>query len=281
MPAPGSLWRVAPVSEGGYSRTSGARITPCARLWRLCWLFNGMSMRQKLDWMDVLNEQTHWHTRADFRLWFSEQIGRPASLLDGTIDGFDEAIGFMRRQVANLHFEESVDLLWLDTQLKTISLGLLHHQGAQEGADSRLPRFRSRVKGMIDSDLLRAVKDTLLIQFAEFIGDALDGTSSRTVMRCEGLHRELPGSIPEAASFNAETEQRWRDELPVIKRASASGIDLHRCVNLYVAAPKTKFCSDTCRFATFQTAKQIEQPTYTADKQRRYRRRAEKQAEST
>lgn len=237
-------------------------------------------MRQKLDWMDVLNEQTHWHSRADFRAWFNELVGRPATLLDGTIDGFEEALGFMRRQLGNLHFGEPVDLLWLDTQLKTISLGLLHHQGAQEGQDSRLPRFRSRVKGMIDSDLLRAVKDTMLVQFAEYVGDALDGTSVRSIMRCEGLHRELPGCIPEAARYSNEIEERWLAELPAIRRAGETGVDLHRCVNLYAGSAKSQFCSDTCRFATFQLEKQLGQPTYVADKPRRYRRRQGKQAES-
>src|SRR5438270_14084183 len=105
-------------------------------------------MKRKLDWVELLNEQQLWVNRAVFQAWFNEFCGRPTNLLDGTVDGFTEALGFMRRQVANLHFAEPVDLMWLDTQLKTVTMGLLHHQGAQEGNQSNLPRFRARVKGM-------------------------------------------------------------------------------------------------------------------------------------
>jgi hypothetical protein len=246
-----------------------------------CWLDNlWWIMRKKLDWVEILNEQQAWTSRDEFKQWFYALAGRQANLLDGTIDGFIEALGFMRRQVANLHFSEPVDLLWLDTQLKTVTLGLLHHQGAQEGAESKLPRFRARVKGMLDSDLLRAVKDSLLIQFAEYVGNALDGTADKVVSRCEGLKRKTTlRALPPEATCGEEGEQRWREELPLLRRNTPATADLERCPNLFAGTSKTKFCSDTCRFATFQISKQVEEPGYLAAKQRRYRRRQEKQAE--
>jgi hypothetical protein len=137
-----------------------------------------------LNWVDVLNEQAGWNERADLVAWISEMAGRPLHLLDGTIDGFEEALGYMRRSLEGLP-EGDVDLLWLDTQLKTVTLGLLHHQGAQEGEESRLPRMRARVKGMHDTDLLRAVKDTLLVQFAEYVGEVIDAPDSANVFHCE------------------------------------------------------------------------------------------------
>lgn len=232
-------------------------------------------MRPKLNWVDVLNEQTRWHERADLKQWFVEQAGRQVSLLDGTIEGFEEALGFMRRQIANVHFGEPVDLLWLDTQLKTVTLGLLHHQGAQEGDSSRLPRFRARVKGMHDTDLLRALKDSLLVQFAEYVGDTLDSESKGSVLRCEGLHKRNAGRpIAPAATYSAEVEDQWRDEVMTHVHVSPEEADdIERCAYLFIGAPKSRFCSDACRFATFQITKQVQEPDYLAAKQRRYRRR--------
>lgn len=233
-------------------------------------------MSRRLNWIDVLNEQTRWESRADLMNWFFQLAGRKATLLDGTMDGFEEALGYMRRQVANLHFGEPVDLMWLDTQLKTVSLGLLHHQGAQEGADSKIPRFRARVKGLHDTDLLRAVKDTLLIQFAEFVGDQLD-SPTQLVSRCEGIHREAAQKpVTGAAAYAADVETRWRSEITVLAGETENVADVHRCSNLLLAGPKVRFCSDSCRFATYQLAKSVEEPSYLADKQRRYRRRQEK-----
>ncbi|HEY9792907.1 MAG TPA: hypothetical protein V6D22_21075 [Candidatus Obscuribacterales bacterium] len=238
-------------------------------------------MRRKLAWVDVLNEQTRWVSRAQFQSWFNELAGRPTHLLDGTIESFVEALGFMRRSVANLHFSEPVDLLWLDTQLKTVSLGLLHHQGAQEGTDSRMPRFRARVKGMIDSDLLRAVKDTLLIQFAQYVGDTLDGEASPTVSRCEGLIRTTAEIVLAVdAHYPEEMERRWREEIAALSGQAPGVPDIQRCHNLCTGNGKTHFCSDACRFATQQLAQQVTTPgDLNAKQQRRYRRR-QKQAET-
>ena len=233
-------------------------------------------MSRRLSWIEVLNEQSRWQSRADLSDWFYQLAGRKAVLLDGTIDGFEEALGYMRRQVANLHFGEPVDLMWLDTQLKTVTLGLLHHQGAQEGTDSKIPRFRARVKGLHDTDLLRAVKDTLLVQFAEFVGEQLD-SPNQLISRCEGIHRESSQKpVVGPAAYAADVESRWRSEIAVLSTASDSAADVHRCSNLLHAGPKVRFCSDSCRFATYQLAKSVQEPSYLADKQRRYRRRQEK-----
>lgn len=142
-------------------------------------------MRMKLNWVDVLNEQSRWDGRGDLINWCSDLAGRPLNLLDGTIDGFEEALGYMRRSLGHMQLDEPVDLLWLDTQLKTVTLGLLHHQGAQPGEEGRFPLFRARTKGMHDTDLLRAIKDTLLVQFAEYIGDVLDAPEQANVFTCE------------------------------------------------------------------------------------------------
>lgn len=232
-------------------------------------------MRRKLDWVEVLNEQKRWRSRAELLAWFSALIGRNVCIRDGTLDGFEEALHFMRNQISNLHFGDPVDLIWLDTQLKTVSLGVNHHQGAQPGEDSQLPLFRARVKGMLDTDLLRAVKDTLLIQFAEFVGQCLDNEAC-LVNRCEGIYRATNSDAAPLYLAEADAEVRWQAELRVFPEVgSESAADLHRCANLFTGSSKTRFCADTCRFATLQLTKLLVEPTYQPDKQRRFRRRAD------
>lgn len=231
-------------------------------------------MTKRLSWIDVLNQQSTWHSRADLLDWFSSLIGRRASLLEGSIEGFEEALGYMRRQVANLHFGEPVDLMWLDTQLKTVNLGLLHHQGSQPGEESVLPRFRVRVKGLLDSDLLRAVKDTLLIQFAEFVGTVLDDDGSMPLVRCQGLYTaDTVRQVAAAAIYPADTEMRWREEIPMLAREESAPV--MRCNDFISVSSKEKYCSDACKFTTMQIAKQSQDAPYSGEK-RRYRKRASK-----
>jgi hypothetical protein len=127
--------------------------------------------------------------------------------------------------------------------------------------------------------LLRAVKDTLLLQFAQYIGDCLDGDPDRTVTRCAGIYRAVAANpiAPETA-FTAELEQRWRQEIELLSRSTPATADLQRCHKLLATNGKTRFCTDECRFATLQIEKQVQEPGDIAVKQRRYRRR-EKQAE--
>ncbi len=233
-------------------------------------------MRSKLNWVDVLNEQTRWYERADLKQWFADLVGRPTNLSDGTIEGFEEALVYMRRQIANRHFDEPIDLVWLDTQLKTLTLGLLHHQGAQVGENSKLPSFRARIKGMQDADLLRAFKETLLVQFAEYIGETLDSKSHGMVGRCEGLQpTSVLQPIAEIAKHAPELEEQWRSEL-MATVPEAEAAEISRCATLVIVTggQKSRFCSDACRFATVQIIKQSPEPELLAVKQRRYHRQS-------
>lgn len=232
-------------------------------------------MEKRLNWLNVLNEQTRWYCRDDMKAWLTELVGRHATVLDGTVDGFEEALGYMRAESANLHFGLPVDLVWLDTQLKTVTLGLLHHQGAQAGPGARLPYFRAKVKGMHDTDLLRAVKDTLLVQFADFLGDCLDAAQC-AVSRCEGVYRITDrGFVAAPACYSGEMEERWRKEIRLSADSNGSTHELQRCANLFVGNGKMRFCSDACRFATFQIEKRSSETNNVVDKPRRYRRRQE------
>ncbi len=236
------------------------------------------SMTRRLNWIDVLNEQPKWRARTDLVNWFSELIGRPAALKDGAVEGFEEALGFMRRQMANLHFSEPVDLIWLDAQLKTVNLGLLHHQGAQEGINGRLPLFRARVKGLLDSDLLRSVKDTLLVQFAEFTATSLAEGEPLSVHRCQGLEKtSSTDSRAAAAWYPVQTEMRWLAEIPLAAGLPQKDRDsVRRCLMLFPSISQTDFCSHICCTSSYEIGKQAQEPAVVTEKQRRYRKKQEK-----
>lgn len=235
-------------------------------------------MDKGLQWIDVLNAEAGWADAQAMNVWLYSLIGRPLNLPDGAMQSLTEALGFMRRSVANMHFDEPVDLLWLDTQLKTVTLGLLHHQGAQPGDGNSLPMFRAHVKGLRDSDLLRVVKDTLLVQFANYVGIQLDGDATHQVRRCAGLFRpscdEFQTGVSEGIA--QEMELRYRQEIPLLDSPSSEGI--HRCANFFINGQKNSYCSDTCRFATLQIANDDSRPAYIVNKQRGFKRR-QKQAE--
>jgi hypothetical protein len=99
-----------------------------------------------------------------------------------------------------------------------------------------------------------------------------DGQTA-SIARCVGLFRENSNArLSVVRSISNESERRWRDEIDLLKDYELTESPaVQRCADIFLAAPKAKFCSDACRFTTFQLAKQLRDPRYHADKQKRYR----------
>jgi hypothetical protein len=75
-------------------------------------------------------------------------------------------------------------------------------------------------------------------------------------------------------SVSPEYEKRWRQEIELLnEHGQTKAPELERCPDLFVASPKARFCSDACRFTTFQIAKHVKTPGYHAEKQKRYRKK--------
>jgi len=217
----------------------------------------------KLDWMDVLNEQFEWNTTADLKKWFSKLVGRQPDFSKTAINEFQKCLHFIREQVSALHFNEPVDIKALDKKLSSIKLSMAK-------ADA-LPTLHAKAQGTSDADLLKAMEETILVQFASFVSEFL-AREDATLNRCEGLFKEHKSFDDESLAPPMETEKRWRKEIPILIECKLlSSPDIHRCGDFFIGKAKARFCSEACRFRTFQLNKQLTDPDYLKDKQRRYR----------
>jgi hypothetical protein len=223
-------------------------------------------MLQSLNWIDVLNEHAEWTKIDDLKAWLTKILGHKPDLDKASIDAFDETLNFMRRQVSALHFNQDIEEKKIDTRLKSVKLGF------GQGKNSFVPILHARPDGSNDAAVLHSLEDTLFVQFAFFAAQCLSGETVAGINRCEGLYREetVPGSV--SKNFSYEHEKRWRKEIPLLEKASDND-DIQRCADFFIVKPKSRFCSETCRFRTFQINKQLTDPDYLADKQRRYRAR--------
>ncbi|SRR5579875_505785 len=230
-------------------------------------------MPEMLDWIDVLNEQATWTSGEDTVRWLSGILNRRVSPTPSAVEHFQETLNLMRRQLSALHFGEEPDLASIDMQLGNLRLEL--SSPGQRPGGVLLPSFRARLEGASDDDLIACIGQTLLLEFARFLGEQLDSPQTAKIARCEGLYREAGANrISPCPDFPADIELKWRREIPALVEAGLdSSPDLLRCADFFVARARGKFCSDECRFRTFQIAKQLADPGYLAEKQKRYRQR--------
>ena len=229
----------------------------------------------KLHWIEVLNEQTQWTSDLDALDWLYKLTGRRLSVSAQDVAAFFDQLDFIREQVTSFHFGEGLALGRLQERLNGVAL-TIHHQYGSDG----LPLLMARQASNSDSDVLRSVCDTLLLQFAAFLSEAVETESSPSpkIVRCEGLFREGRKERKRLGALVNERESAWRAELSLLQEAEPEVVEeIQRCEDLFVFSAKAKFCSDACRFSTFQITKQLKDPGYMKEKQRRYRNRKEKQ----
>ena len=227
----------------------------------------------KLNWIEALNEETQWTCLADILVWLEKIFGRKLSLTDTELNSFLEQLGFMREQITCLHFGEPLAFRGLQERLKGVALAI--NERYENGS---LPLLVARSASNSDADVLRSVSDTLLLQFAAFLSESVEPQSAPKIVRCEGLFREDKKERRRLGSLVNERESAWRAELPLLEEAETEvAQEIQRCEDLFVFSGKAKFCSDACRFSTFQITKQLKDPGYMKEKQRRYRNRKEKQ----
>ncbi len=223
--------------------------------------------------MEVLNEQATWTSCEDLIQWLSVLLGRRPTLTNKSIEDFQSGLNEIRRQVSCLHFQQPLDISAIDAELAAIKLELVQPI-KQTGAYLKvLPALHARLQSEDDDSFLIALKQTLVLQFAQFVAEALNNTSSPAVARCEGLYREGGSTdISPARSLPPEIELLWRKEIAALTEAGLeSSPEVLRCADYFPARAKGRFCSDECRFRTFQLTKQLSEPGYLAAKQKRYR----------
>ncbi|MBS1954723.1 MAG: hypothetical protein JST89_11085 [Cyanobacteria bacterium SZAS-4] len=231
--------------------------------------------KQAVTWFEALNEQVEWSDPSTMLKWQADVFGfqlQPGQLSQ---EKFALSLRKMRMHLGSAHFKSPVELSWLDDELKSCCPRLITNSPLK----SRLPAFRADIEEHDASNseaaanaLLEQLRLTLLMQFAEFIGGTVDSGAeiARPIDRCRGLYRD-ESKVPEAAAYPAEIEKRWRAEIELLQEFDVAADDVVRCEYFFPKTAKGRFCSDSCRFSTFQITKQLQEPNYLAAKQKRYR----------
>ncbi len=230
-------------------------------------------MKNAPSWIEVLNEQTTWKDQTALLKWFSSLTGQHSNPGGEAVAEFEQTLAFIRQQATALHFREPLDEAGIDARLSTIALAF--SQATAGGLAKAMPALRARARGDGDADLLKSFEETILVRFAEFAGECLDSNYAVDIARCAGLYRESAPNEPEYVNrFEPQSERRWRHEIPILAEAGLEeSEEIQRCCDFFVLRPKARFCSEECRFRTFQLNKQLSDPGYLAAKQKRYRDR--------
>lgn len=217
--------------------------------------------KRPLDWTEMLNEEAQWHDYADFLTWFSSVAPQLAEPGAEQFEEFRTGLRFIRLEAAKIYFDGEVDIAALNNRLANISFQIQPSWG-----ETRLPLLVAQTAS--ENDVLAAVAGAIMVDFAKFVADFVAGGPG--LSRCEGVFRDQRGEDLQLTEF----EEQYRDEIDLLKDAQASeDPSLQRCADFFVGRRKARFCSDTCRFMTFRISKQLNEPGYLADKQRRYRNR--------
>jgi hypothetical protein len=213
-----------------------------------------------LQWLEVLNEQAEWSAPDDVRAWLVKTFQAFEPVSDAEVSTFEEVLSFIRQQANLLHFNGHVDVAGMNERLMNLRLQFT------EG-DRVLPPLRAIAE---DESVLQGLAATLLMEFSFFASASLVDPKV-SISRCEGLYREKSSRVL-ASVFSGPFEPRWRQEIPLlVEKNLVDSADVQRCGDFFLAKPKSRFCSEACRFTTFQLTKQLLDPGYLAAKQKKYR----------
>lgn len=232
-----------------------------------------MVEKRSVTWYEALNAQVEWQDSSMMLGWLEDVFGHSVQPGAEALERFGDSLRRMRLQLGEAHFEKQFDFAWLNEELKDCRVHLARRSERQN--HDRLPALRvlSGAALKLDADsLLEALRRTLLLQFAQFVGGVADGGADETprIDRCRGLYRD-DSSVAEQAAFPQNIEKKWREEIELLVQYDSAALDVERCEYFFPRTPKGRFCSDSCRFSTFQITKQLEEPNYLAEKQKRYR----------
>lgn len=229
------------------------------------------------DWISVLNEQTEWESELDAEKWLlacarstnsSNKANAALNPSREAIEFFCQVLGEMRNCIYDLHFGMAPKIEFLNSHLLWLKLSWQLHPIT--GLASLQAEYRNP-KNAIDSPYSYVI-GTLLLEFCQDLSKCIEGDGGIFVHRCEGVFR-APGTekLSLVMGVNDSVEQKWRKELALFSEDLALNSEIQRCADLFISNSRSKYCSDTCRFSTFQISKQVSEPNYLADKQRRYR----------
>ncbi len=241
----------------------------------------------ELSWIDTLNEQTQWTNDLQASAWMQQLVRwRPSSSparepTSGELEFFLTLLTQIRNLVYQIHFCNSFDLgretdatrmqdvdtAFLSHYLRNLTLSFDPNSSPSLSASLNLPELS-------ESEYVTML-GTLILNFSSDLSRMIESGDGLFVHRCEGLFRDQKADqISTVSGVNNATEELWRKEIPlIVEQRLEQTPEIQRCADLFVTRSRSKYCSDACRFATFQIAKQLKDPQYLAEKQRRYRQK--------
>lgn len=234
----------------------------------------------ELSWIDALNEQTQWKSDFEAQEWLlntcrllQAQKSSVSRATETEIELFLRLLTEMRRLVYHLHFEEgNPHSTILSEYVNRLRLSFDTKSSPALKAELNLPEFSKSEYSYIFG--------TLLLNFANDLSRMLSAKEKLIIHRCEGLFRDNKAErISIVAGVKDSTESLWRNEIPlIVEKALEKAPEIQRCADLFISKSRSKYCSDACRFTTFKIEKQLKDPNYLAEKQRRYRQRKSEDA---
>jgi hypothetical protein len=228
-------------------------------------------LTQSVQWIDALNEQSEWRSSEQMLRWCAKILKKPGlKLSEGGLKAFSDTLTQIRHLIYAQHFEYELDLRWLNRELSRVQL-CFQSPAKTPGC----PPLGAIAGGKGDEKLLETLRLAILIQFAADFSQSLASETKVAAQRCEGLFRDLSANkLSTIPAVEDQIESAWRQEIPaLIENELLHNAHIQRCGDLFAADSRSKFCSNACRFSTFQIVKQLNDPEYLANKQRRYRER--------
>lgn len=228
--------------------------------------------RKILNWIDVLNEHSEWTSDGNVNKWLAGILQKEdAHANKAACKAFFETLSQIRTCIYESHFcSQTSTFAWLNEQLKNIHLIF---DISPEAKHLHLPPLRGQCASLKnDEDILNSIRVTILLQFANDLSATLS-SGGEICGRCEGLYRDTNAvRLSMVPAVDDSAELLWRAEIDLlVDHSLESEKEIQRCADIFPAAARSKYCSDKCRFNTFQIVKQYKDPNYLAEKQRRYR----------
>jgi len=217
----------------------------------------------RLDWTEMLNEEAAWCDYSDFAKWFASIAPELKVPDEPAYSRFRTALEAVRTEAARIYFGEPVNTELVNGWLRDVTLELDN----ESVAGTRLPLLLA-ARTERHQTILDRLMGALLVGFAQFVAEHASGGPG--LCRCQGVFRDQRFEGATLKDF----ELRYRREIELLDEQDLlEDPSVQRCADFFVGRSKARFCSDSCRFVTFQISKQMNDPGYLAEKQRRYRER--------
>lgn len=245
--------------------------------------------REPLSWINALNDQSDWKNSIQPQQWlkktaqsFCSNTSEIASDSEKDVRFLLNLLSKMRNLIYQIHFADSNSSAKSSAKKSEMAAHkdsflatFLSHLVLSFDPD-RTPSLRASLElSELEQSQYREIFGTLLLNFATDLSRMIETDEVILLHRCEGLFRDQKAErLSVITDVSDSTEELWRKEIPlIVEQSLEKAPEIQRCADIFLSRSRSKYCSDACRFTTFQIAKQLKDPNYLAEKQRRYRQK--------